>query len=176
MTEVLKKANIWAIAASALLLTGNPQSAASSVCLKGCGNLTDLSGIDEQPIGTARLHAAAVGKEESVVPQELFAKARAEGAVRVIVQMRFSRAAGESREQAIRSARDTLLGQLAGAPHKVLRSYDSIPSVVLEVAVDGLNVLRASSQVIQVSEDRLLRPSQDQSRPAPLRGSAGRKA
>ena len=162
MRPVLRRHMISVVSASALLLSGDTIFSANRLRVGGesadvpvrsvsAASLTKNFSRGAASWRNTRKISSAAANDQTSVPEDLFAKARLRGAVRVIVHLRFSPAPGKSQEQAIQAARRLLLGELSQVVHRVLRSYDSIPAVALEVAVDGLEVLRASSHVRQVS-------------------------
>jgi hypothetical protein len=92
-------------------------------------------------------------------------RAMREGTVRVIVQLRVSaRPEGElgspdtvaSQRQAIAAAQSAVLQELAGAGYRIVRTYETIPFLALEVSPGALHVLGASVLVMGVEEDRVL--------------------
>jgi hypothetical protein len=92
-------------------------------------------------------------------------KAVREGTVRVIVQLRVSaRPEGElggadvvaSQRQAIAAAQTAVLQELAGAGYRIVRTYETIPFLALEVSPGALQALGASALVMGVEEDRVL--------------------
>ncbi len=129
----------------------------------------------------------------SAVPTEVIAKiprraaefdrvratARAEGSVRVIVQLdvpnvkALTAAAIAAKGQgpvaatdgqlsgAIRNFRGGELAKLAGIPHSINRTYDSVPFVAMTVSEQALDTLEASPGVMGVNEDHLAAPTLD---------------
>jgi len=109
-----------------------------------------------------------------VVPDALHEKASSEGSVRVIVQLRVdtvpeghleSANAVASQRQGIAARRSELMIELAVARHRMIREFETIPFVALEVGSDAVSVLKESPNVLGVEEDRLDRPLLSQSVP-----------
>ena len=112
---------------------------------------------------------------ETIVPDALRQKASAEGAVRVIVQLRASALpegelsgaeAVASQRRAIASAQSAVLTELAGTSHRVIRTFESIPFLALEVSPGALQALERSALVVGMEEDRLDSPQRTPNRPA----------
>ena len=112
---------------------------------------------------------------ETIVPDALRQKASAEGAVRVIVQLRVSALpegelsgaeAVASQRRAIASAQSAVLTKLAGTSHRVIRTFESIPFLALEVSPGALQALERSALVVGMEEDRLDSPQRTPNRPA----------
>jgi len=100
------------------------------------------------------------------VPEALVDRAARES-IRVIVQLRVSaRPEGElgspdavaSQRQAIAAAQSAALKELAGASYRVVRTYETIPFLALEVSLGALQALDESALVVGVEEDRLDSP------------------
>lgn len=103
-------------------------------------------------------HAAGVDSgapNAAVVPADLLDKARHDGWVRVVVNLRIR--SGPT-EEAVRAAREAVFGDLGSAPYRVLRQYDTIPAVALVASTDALMRLAGSSHVTSVQEDMPLEP------------------
>jgi hypothetical protein len=103
-------------------------------------------------LGTA-LWGMAPG-EPAVAPQ-LFDLARAQGEVRVIVQLRVPDGAAPAE---IATAQEALLAELAAVPHRIVRRYATIPFIALTASEAALRVLSASPHVVSVREDRDFSP------------------
>jgi hypothetical protein len=101
---------------------------------------------------------AAAGVQENIVSDEILARARLNGAVRVIVQLRIPAGPDETRDQRIDAARQGLLGELAAVAHRVVRSFTAVPMIALEASSDALQVLNRSSHVLRVDDDGLAAP------------------
>lgn len=102
---------------------------------------------------------SALAVEEPAVSDELFAKARLHGSVRVIVQLRSAAVDDDGREKSIEIARRALLDELAPVAHRVVRNFTAPPAIVLEASLEALQILRKSSHVLRVDEDGLAAPS-----------------
>ncbi|HEX9822689.1 MAG TPA: hypothetical protein VGD07_24090 [Methylomirabilota bacterium] len=98
----------------------------------------------------------AAGPTVPGVTPSLLAKARQQGLVSVIVQVRVPQSAGEAE---IIAAQDAVLAELGAAPHRVARRYTTIPFIALAVSEQALRVLAGSPHVASVAEDTVLRPS-----------------
>ena len=112
---------------------------------------------------------------ETIVPDALRQKASAEGAVRVIVQLRASALpegelsgaeAVASQRRAIASAQSAVLTELAGTSHRVIRTFETIPFLALDVSPGALQALEGSALVVGMEEDRLDSPQRTPNRPA----------
>ena len=98
---------------------------------------------------------------QTLISPEIYQKAKALGSVRVIVELRLAphrEDSESSREDAIRMAQKTLLDELAQVNLRVIRSYSSIPALVLAASVDALKIIAASRHVTRVTEDGLSIP------------------
>jgi hypothetical protein len=110
-------------------------------------------------------HAAGGASEAAVAPErsssvdEVLQKTPPDGWARVIVQLRIPEGPDATRVARIESAQRALLGELAGAPHKVLRSYSVTPALALEASRQALLILRNSPHVLRVDTDELAAPS-----------------
>jgi hypothetical protein len=116
----------------------------------------------------------------SVVSENLHRKAMDRDLVRVIVQLRvtglpegriWTVEAEASARQAIAEVRCTLLRELAGSNYRVVRTYETIPFLALEVSLDALRALEGSALVMNIEEDRVESP---QSKPDGPRDDMGR--
>jgi hypothetical protein len=103
---------------------------------------------------------AAVGErmKMNLINDEIVAKARLDGSVRVIVELRIAAGSDDGREQRIIAAQQALLGELADVAHRVVRSFTAAPMLALEVSYDALQVLIRSAQVLYVDGDGLAAP------------------
>ncbi len=90
------------------------------------------------------------------VPSDLFLKARDRGTVRVVVELRIASASPDA--ASIASVRDAVLRSLAGTPHRVVRVYQALPFLALEVSPEALAVLASSPHVASVAEDAVAAP------------------
>jgi len=113
---------------------------------------------------TSALASAGVDERSLVVPETLYRKARDAGSVRVIVRLRVVAIpegqpgggnAVASQRRAIAAAQSALLAELAGRSYRVIRIYETIPFLALEVSEDSLRALEGSALVVGVEEDRV---------------------
>ncbi len=111
--------------------------------------------------------AAGAPVQKNLVSDELVAKARLHGSVRIIVQLRIAAGSDDSREQRIEAAQQALLGELAAVAHRVVRSFTAVPMIALEASYDALLVLNRSSHVLRVDDDGLASPLSAPSPSAP---------
>ena len=103
----------------------------------------------------------------SVVSENAHRKAMDRDLVRVIVQLRvtglpegriWTVEAEASARQAIAEVQSTLLRELAGSDYRVVRTYETIPFLALEVSVDALRALEGSALVMNIKADRVESP------------------
>ena len=83
--------------------------------------------------------------------------------VQLIVRLRFEPPAGEAPDSAVYkaavlAARTKFLAEIADLPHRVVRTYDTLPLVVLSVAPGERAALEKSPSVAGVEDDRLNAP------------------
>lgn len=102
------------------------------------------------PIGTPARDAPVVEGKSSATTQ-------------VIVRLRFDAPDGASPDsEAYRTAlvavREAFLGQLGGIDHRVVRTYDTIPLVVLALAPADRAAVAKLPSVASVEDDRLNAP------------------
>jgi hypothetical protein len=64
-----------------------------------------------------------------------------------------------TQRRAIGLAQNDLLTQLSGTDFRIVRVYDAIPGIALEVGNDALAVLRKSNSVTNVLPDRPINPA-----------------
>src|SRR5438046_1223393 len=113
--------------------------------------------------------AAPPDKDGHVVPTAIHDRARAEGEVRVLVELllpsgRVAEGAVPSQARAlyrqeITDAASRLLSRLAQHQHRVLRRYVTAPLIALEAGPTTLQELDASSSLVKrVTEDRIHTP------------------
>lgn len=103
-----------------------------------------------------------VADGQTLIAPGIYQKAKARGSVRVIVELRLPahrEDSESSREDAIRMAQKALLDELAQVNLRVIRSYSSIPALVLAASFDALKIIAASRHVTRVTEDDLSTPS-----------------
>ncbi len=127
-----------------------------------CGNLAQdevsMSAANSNQRRERAVTAAGAAVQKNLVSDELVAKARLHGSVRIIVQLRIAPGSDDSREQRIDAARQGLLDELAGVAHQVVRSFTAVPLLALEASDDALQVLNRSLHVIRVDDDGLAAP------------------
>lgn len=132
----------------------------------------------------ARRLAKGTSKSPFRTASELRTAAAEEGSVRVIVGLdsSFAPEGGLSSKRVaaqrsgIRDARQALLRDLGSSRYEVVRRFDSIPYVAMEVSAAALARLEASDAVSSVTEDAALPPLLAESVPliqAPTMWSAG---
>jgi subtilisin family serine protease len=95
--------------------------------------------------------------------EPLLAKARADGRVRALVALRaqwapdplLARAERDGQHETIARLRDGLLATLAPGSYRVVRRYDLLPFVALELSPEALAALERAGLAAQVHEDAL---------------------
>ena len=105
---------------------------------------------------------AAIAQTDGKIPPEVINHAAAHRTVLVLVslnvpwQMESRLSAEEARAQreAIAAIQRNLLNELHGRTDKVMRRYDRVPGIALEVGADGLAELARSANVRNVMLDR----------------------
>lgn len=94
----------------------------------------------------------------------LHAESQEVGWVRVIVQLRVATSDSRPSEEVTRQqdtvtqAKEALLRELPVRSYRVLRMYETIPFVALEVAPEALQVLGKSRWVVSLEADALAAP------------------
>jgi hypothetical protein len=83
--------------------------------------------------------------------------------VQVIVRLRFEPPAGAAPDSqpykaALLATRETFLKEIAGLTHRVVRTYDTLPLVVLAIPPQERAALEKSPSVASVEDDRLNAP------------------
>jgi len=83
--------------------------------------------------------------------------------VQVIVRLRFEPPAGaapdsDAYKAALLAARSTFFGEIDAIPHRVVRTYDTLPLVVLSVAPGERAALAKVPSVASIEDDRLNAP------------------
>jgi hypothetical protein len=104
---------------------------------------------------------AAIAQADGKIPPEVISHAAAHGTVLVLVdlnvpwEMESRLSADEARDQreAIASVQKDLLAELEGRSYKVIRRYDRVPGIALEVGADALAELARSPKVTNVLLD-----------------------
>jgi len=93
--------------------------------------------------------SCAGASEDPGVTPALLAKARARGAVVVIVTLRVPEGASPV---SIAAVKESLLAEIAAAPHRVVRELAGLPQIALEASEDALRLLGASPSVLRIAE------------------------
>jgi hypothetical protein len=96
------------------------------------------------------------------IPPEIIDEAATHETVLVLVGLKvswqlestLSEAAVQEQRGAIGTVQDSLLAELAGTKHRIIRRYDEIPGIALEVGADALAALARSAIVTNVLLDR----------------------
>ena len=109
---------------------------------------------------------AIVAAETDKVPDEILNQAASDGKVLVLVGLnvpwtmegKLTENEIGTQRRAIGSAQNDLLTQLSGTEFRIVRVYDSIPGIALEVGNDALAVLRKSNSVSNILPDRPVIP------------------
>lgn len=122
---------------------------AASLVALGCATLAAC----DMPLG----NPPRDGKGEPVV------QSSAEARVQVIVRLRFDPPEGakpddEAYQTALRAAHEKLFGELDAIPHRMVRTYDTLPLVVLSIAPADRAAVEKLPSVASVEEDRLNAP------------------
>ncbi|HET7697972.1 MAG TPA: S8 family serine peptidase [Vicinamibacterales bacterium] len=131
-------------------MTGSRASACSSTLLVF---LLGTATIAAQPPAPAQVPRARV-LVELRTPDPYQPEARLGSATAVAAQRR-----------AIEAAADRLLTRLAGAGHRVVRRYQTVPFLALEVTPGGRTALQRAAEVVRVLDDEIVRPVLAQSVP-----------
>ncbi len=105
---------------------------------------------------------AALAQTAGKIPREVIDAADAHGTVLVLVglkvpwqmESKLSEDAVRAQREAIHSVQSELLKELTGRSHKVIRLYEQIPGIALEVGADALAELAQSPLVTNVLRDR----------------------
>ncbi len=105
---------------------------------------------------------AAIGQTEAKIPREVIDQAATHGTVLVLVglnvpwqmESRLSEEQTRAQREAIAAIQRDLLAELEGRGYKVIRRYDRIPGIALEVDADVLAELARSTKVTNVLLDR----------------------
>jgi hypothetical protein len=106
--------------------------------------------------------AAAEAQTTGKIPREVIDEASTHGTVLVLVglrvpwqmESRLSEAEVRAQRDAIASIQKDLLNELKGREYKVLRRYEQVPGIALEVGADALAELARSDNVTNVLLDR----------------------
>jgi hypothetical protein len=111
--------------------------------------------------------AAIAGAETDKVPNEIVNQAASDGKALVLVGLnvpwtmegKLTENEIGTQRRAIGLAQNDLLTQLSGTDFRIVRVYDAIPGIALEVGNDALAVLRKSNSVTNVLPDRPINPA-----------------
>jgi hypothetical protein len=106
--------------------------------------------------------AAALAGPAGKIPTEVIDHAAANGTVLVLVGLKvpwqmesnLSEDQVQAQRDAIASVQKDLLSELTGKTYKIMRRYDRIPGIALEVGADALAELAHSENVVNVLLDR----------------------
>ncbi len=106
--------------------------------------------------------AAALAEPAGKIPTEVIDHAAANGTVLVLVGLKvpwqmesnLSEDQVQAQRDAIASVQKDLLSELTGKTYKIMRRYDRIPGIALEVGADALAELAHSENVVNVLLDR----------------------
>jgi len=122
------------------------------------------------------LYGVVATAEEDKIAAEVIEKAQSEGAVLVLVGLNVPWQREDAlnddgifaQRQAIHAAQQQLLAELGGTQHKVVRQYQEIPGIALEIGSDAVTVLEKSPTVTNVLADRpVIASRQEDQPPAP---------
>ena len=113
-------------------------------------------------------HASIAGAQSDKVAATVMSAARAQGTARVIVRLAGTAAPEGTltpaerglQRRGIAAQRGAVIHELtaAGGPFRLAHAFATIPYVALEASPDALATLESSGEVVEVQEDRLLRP------------------
>ena len=115
--------------------------------------------------------AAALAEPAGKIPTEVIDHAAANGTVLVLVGLKvpwqmesnLSEDQVQAQRDAIASVQKNLLSELTGKTYKIMRRYDRIPGIALEVGADALAELAHSENVVNVLLDRPANAQESQS-------------
>ena len=101
------------------------------------------------------------------IPDEILDRAATDGMVLVLVGLdvpwsmegMLTENAITAQRQVIKGVQNDLLTELSGTQYKVVRRYEVIPGIALEVGADALAVLKKSGSVTNVLPDRTVKPA-----------------
>ena len=110
---------------------------------------------------------AIASAETDKLPDEIVNQAASDGKILVLVGLnvpwtmegKLTENEIGTQRRAIESAQKVLLAQLTGTEFRIVRVYDEIPGIALEVGNDALAVLRKSDSVSNVLPDRPINPA-----------------
>jgi Peptidase inhibitor I9 len=106
--------------------------------------------------------AAQAAQTGAKVPVEVIDQAAAHGTVAVLVGLKvpwqmesgLSESQIHAQREAIAAIQSDLLSELSGKPYRIIRRYDRIPGIALEVSPEALAELAHSGNVVNVLLDR----------------------
>ena len=90
----------------------------------------------------------------ALLPAELLGRAEREETVRVIVEL-------EAVPEKIQATQDLALGAIAGTRYRVMRRYQTVPFLALDVSAEALRRLAQSPVVRRIEEDRVVHPHEN---------------
>lgn len=105
---------------------------------------------------------AAIAQTAGKIPREVIDQVTARGTALVLVglnvpwqmESRLSQDGVKAQRQAIASVQSDLLNELAGRTYRVIRRYEQVPGIALEVGADALAEMARSATVVNVLLDR----------------------
>jgi hypothetical protein len=108
---------------------------------------------------------AVIGHAAGKIPQEVIDHAATQGTVLVLVglnvpwqlESKLDEDAVRVQRTSIASIQRNLLSELAGRNYKIIRRYEQVPGIALEVGADALASLAQSPNVVNVLLDRPVR-------------------
>lgn len=111
------------------------------------------------------------GAVQAEMPRGLHAEAieqgMKQGSIRVIAHLRVESVSeeqakgAEQRREAIAQVREALFRELASTSYRVIRAYDTIPFIALEIWPDARQVLEKSALVVGIEDDKRSHPTSD---------------
>jgi hypothetical protein len=87
------------------------------------------------------------------LPAELLARAEREETVRVIVEL-------QAETGDVQAAQELALRAVEGTRYRVMRRYQTVPLLALEVSAEALRRLAQSPVVRRIQEDRVVHPQE----------------
>ena len=93
--------------------------------------------------------SCAASSQGPAVTADLFAKARSQGAVLVIVTLRVPAGGPPA---TIHAVKQSVVAEIAATRHRVVRELVGLPQIALEASEDTLRILAASANVLQIDE------------------------
>ncbi|HKX26726.1 MAG TPA: PA14 domain-containing protein [Blastocatellia bacterium] len=148
---------------------GRPVSGVASQDLVPAGELS--AAMESQRQEAAKLTRSELAAQRF---QELETKVQRTGTIPVIIKLRAAfRPEGElarvaemmAQRGSIKLAQDELMNDLSGSDPASIKRFDYVPYLAAKVDPAGLAALRSSASVLDIEEDRLLRPTLAESVP-----------